>query len=88
MERAPQKEIVRKNFKLTTQVRSILERKNDNWSPVKAYNRLTKDVGIFHVLMKMFISFLRREEGGSDDPRCDGRVVKMFTDMIKKIIEG
>ena len=69
MERAPQKEIVRKNFKLTTQVRSILERKNDKWSPVKAYNRLSKDVGIFHVLMKMFISFLdgRRVEVTTQD---------------------
>ena len=83
MERAPQKEIVRKNFKLTTQVRSILESKNDKWSPVKAYNRLSKSVGIFHILMKMFISFFRWQEGGSDDPRCDGQVVKMFTEMIK-----
>ena len=69
MERAPQKEIVRKNFKLTTQVMSILERKNDKWSPVKAYNRLSKDLGIFHVLMKMFISFLdgRRVEVTTQD---------------------
>ena len=72
MERAPQKEIVRKNFKLTTQVRSILERNNDKWSPVQAHNRLSKDVGIFHVLMKMFISFFRQQEAGSDDSRCDG----------------
>ena len=88
MERVPQKEIVKKNFKLTTQVRSILERKNDKWSPVKAYNRLSKDVGIFHVLMKMFLSFFRWQESGSDDSRCDGRVVKMFTEMVKKIIQG
>ena len=69
MERAPQKEIVRKNFKLTTQVRSILERKTDKWSPVKAYNRLSKDIGIFHVLMKIFISFLdgRRVEVTTQD---------------------
>ena len=87
MERVPQKEIVKKNFKLTTQVRSILERKNDKWSPVKAYNRLSKDVGIFHVLMKMFLSFFRRQEGGSDDSRCDGRVVKMFTEMVKKSLK-
>ena len=77
MERAPQKEIVKKNFKLTTQVRS----------PVKAYNRLLKDVGIFHVLMKMFLSFFRRQEGGSDNSRCDGRVLKMFTEIVKKSLK-
>ena len=37
--------------------------------------------------MKMFISFFRRQEGGSDDPRCDGQVVKMFTEMIKKSLK-
>ena len=57
MERVPQKEIVKKNFKLSTQVRSILERKNDKWSPVKAYNRLSKHVGIFHVFNEDVFKF-------------------------------
>ena len=38
-------------------------------------------------LMKMFLSFFRWQEGGSDDSRCDGRVVKMLTEMVKKSLK-
>ena len=56
MERIPRKEMSssKKLFRVSSEVRSVLQRKHDKWSPVRAYDRLKKDLHVFHVMCKVF----------------------------------
>ena len=60
MERIPRKEMSssKKLFRVSSEVCSVLQRKHDKWSPLRAYDRLKKDLHVFHVMCKVSLSFL------------------------------
>ena len=74
-----------KCFRLSTEVRATLERKHDRWTPYRAYGRMEKEVGVFRAICQIILSFFRMppkaEEG---EVGCNGRAVKMFSDLIKR----
>ena len=81
------KEVVKKpRLILSTEVRAMLERKFDRWSPVRAYNRVSKELTLLTSLCKMILCFFKKssEDAEDEDVLCDGRVVRMFSDMIRK----
>ena len=85
MDRIPRKDMKTKHFRLSTDVRSTLQRKHDKWTPVCAFNRLSKDLSVLHALSKVLLTFFKKDDDGNEeDILCDGRVVKMFADMIRK----
>ena len=87
MERIPCKDMKDKLFRVSTEVRSVLQRQHDHWSPLRAFERVKKDLDILHVLCKVFLAFFKKE---SDDERaavCNGKSVKMFADMIRKSLQ-
>ena len=64
----------------------MLERKFDHWTPVCAYNRVSKELTLLTSLCKMLLCFFKKssEDAEDEDVLCDGRVVRMFSDMIHK----
>ena len=74
-----------KRFRLSSEVRATLQRKHDRWTPYHAYSRVEKEVGVFRAIWQIILSFFRMppktEEG---EVGCNGRVVKMFADLIKR----
>ena len=74
-----------KRFRLSTEVRATLQRKHDRWTPYRAYSRVEKEVGVFRAICQIILSFFRMppkaEEGKMG---CNGRAVKMFSDLIKR----
>ena len=81
------KEVLKKlRFRLSTEVRATLERKYDRWSPVRAYNRVSKELTMLISLCKIILGFFKKtsEDAKDEDVLCDGRVMRMFSDMIRK----
>ena len=80
------KEVVKPRFGLSTEVTVTLERKFDRWAPLRAYNRVSKELTLLTSLCKMPLCFLKKnpEDAEDKDVLCDGRVVRMFSDMIRK----
>ena len=74
-----------KRFRLSTEVRATLQRKHDRWTPYRAYSRVEREVGVFRAICQIILSFFRipqkAEEG---EVGCNGRAVKMFSDLIKR----
>ena len=74
-----------KRFRLSTEVRATLQRKHDRWTPYRAYSRVEKEVGVFRAICQIIVSFFKMppktEEG---EVGCNGRAVKMFSDLIKR----
>ena len=74
-----------KRFRLSSEVRATLQRKHDRWTPYRAYSRVEKEVGVFRAICQIILSFFRMppkaEEG---EVGCNGRAVKMFSDLIKR----
>ena len=74
-----------KRFRLSTEVRVTLQRKHDRWTPYRAYSRVEREVGVFRAICQIILSFFRMppkaEEG---EVGCNGRAVKMFSDLIKR----
>ena len=60
MERIAHKKLPasKKLFRVSSEVHSVLQRKHDKWSLLRAYDRLKKDLHIFHVMCKVLLSFL------------------------------
>ena len=86
-EHTARKEVVKKpRFRLATEVRATLERKYDRWSPVRAYNRVAKELMMLISLCKIILGFFKKtsEDAKDEDVLCDGRAVRMFSDMIRK----
>ena len=86
-EHTARKEVSKKpRFRLSTEVRATLERKYDRWSPVRAYNRVSKELTILISLCKIILCFFRKrsDDAEDEDVLCDGRAVRMFSDMIRK----
>ena len=85
-EHIARKEVVKPRFRLSTEVRKTLERKYDRWTPVRAYNRVSKELTLLTSLCKMLLCFFKKnaEDAEDEDVLCDGRVVRMFSDMIRK----
>ena len=79
------KDMSKKRFKLSTEVRATLQHKHDSWTPYRAYSRVEKELGVFQALMKIILSFFQMppttDEG---EVGCNRRAVKMFTDLIKR----
>ena len=75
-----------KHFRLSSEVRATLQRKHDRWTPYRAYSRVEKEVGVFSAICQIILSFFRMppntEEG---EVGCNGRAVKMFADLIKRL---
>ena len=86
MDRVPRKKmsVNKKLFRVSTEVRSVLQRKHNKWSPVRAFDRVGKDLNIFYKMCKVFLTFLKKFGQDDDLASCDGRVVKIFADMVKK----
>ena len=74
-----------KRFRLSSEVRATLQRKHDRWTPYRAYSRVEKELSVFRALCKIILSFFqmppKTDEG---EVGCNGRVVKMFADLIKR----
>ena len=86
-EHIARKEVLKKpRFRLSTEVRATLKRKYDRWSPVRAYNRVSKELTMLTSLCKMILCFFKKssEDAEDEDVLCDGRMVRMFLDMIRK----
>ena len=77
-----------KRFRLSTEVRSTLQRQHDHWTPYRAYSRVGKELSVFRALCKMIISFFQMPAAATtendDEVSCNGRAVKMFADLIKR----
>ena len=75
-----------KHFRLSTEVRATLKRKHDRWMPYRAYSRVGKDLGVFRALCKLILSFFQDNSTAvtkNDEVGCNGKAVKMFSEMIK-----
>ena len=75
----------KRRFRLSTEVRATLQRKHDSWTPYRAYSRIEKELGVFRAIIKIILSFFQMPsttDGG--EVGCNGRAVKMFTDLIKR----
>ena len=86
-EHIARKQVVKPRFRLSTEVRAMLERKFDHWTPVRAYNRVSKELTMLTSLCKMLLCFFKKSSEDAEDEEdvlCDGRVMRMFSDMIRK----
>ena len=71
--RIPRKDMKKKRFRLSTEVRATLQKKYDRWTPVRAFERISKELVLLNSLCKMLLSFFKDgdvQEG--DDVLCDG----------------
>ena len=48
-----------KRFRLSSEVRTTLQRKHDRWMPYRAYSRVEKEVGVFRAICQIILSFFR-----------------------------
>ena len=82
----PRKDMDKKRFTLSTEVRATLERKHDRWMPVRAFDLVNKELIVLYSLAKMLLAFFKKDNdsGDKEEVLCDGRAVKMFSDMIRK----
>ena len=90
MERIARKEMSssKKLFRVSSEVHSVLQRKHDKWSPLRAYDRLKKDLHVFHVMCKVLLSFFAKfGTEPNEDAACDGKTVKMFSHLIRKCLD-
>ena len=85
-EHIARQEVVKPRFRLSTEVRATLERKYDRWTPVLTYNRVSKELTLLTSLCKMLLCFFQKNAEDVEDENvlCDGQVVRMFSDMIRK----
>ena len=54
---------------------------------MRAYNRVSKGLTLLTSLCKMLLCFFKKNAEDAEDDEdvlCDGRVVRMFSDMIRK----
>ena len=54
--------------------------------PYCAYSRVGKDLGVFSALCKLILSFFQDNSTAvteNDEVSCNGKAVKMFSEMIK-----
>ena len=88
MNRVARKEMKAKSrFRLSTKVRATLQRKHDKWTPYRALSRVSKEIQAFQSMCLLILSFFKGkaddDEGSSDDVACDGRSIRMVSDMIR-----
>ena len=75
----------KKHFRLSTEVQATLQHKHDRWTPYHAYSRVEKKLGMFRALMKIILSFFQMPPTADEgEVGCNGRAIKMFTDLIKR----
>ena len=74
-----------KAYVLSSEVRSILCRKNDKWSPTTAYERVKQDLNILTKICGVFLGFLRND---NDDElaECSKQSISMISTMMKKAL--
>ena len=87
-DRVARKDMGKKRFRLSTEVRSTLQRQHDRWTPYRAYSRVEKELSVFRALCKIILSFFQMPAAATtendDQVGCNGRAVKMFADLIKR----
>ena len=87
-DRVARKDMGKKRFRLSTEVRSTLQRQHDRWTPYRAYSRVEKELSVFRALCKIILSFFQMPAAATtendDQVGCNGRGVKMFADLIKR----
>ena len=78
----------KKRFTLSTEVRATLERKHDRWTHVRAFDRVNKELLFLYSLAKMLSALFKKDNdsGDKEEVLCDGRAVKMFSDMIRNLL--
>ena len=76
----------KKRFTLSTEVRATLDRKHGRWMPVCVFDRVNKELLVLYSLAKMLLALFKKDNDSGDkvEVLCDGRAVKMFSDMIRK----
>ena len=57
MQRIPRKDMDKKHFRLSTEVRVTLQRKYDRWTPVCVFNRVSKELFVLHALSGLLTFF-------------------------------
>ena len=55
----PRKDMDKKRFTLSTEVRAILQRKYNRWTPVHAFDRVNKKLVVLYSLAKMLLAFFK-----------------------------
>ena len=85
-DRIARKDMGKKRFRLSTEVRATLQRKHDKWTPYRAYSRVEKELSVFRALCKILLSFFQTTPATTENNEvgCNGRAVKMFSDLIKR----
>ena len=87
MNRVARKEMKAKSrFRLSTEVMATLQCKHDKWTPYRAFSRVSKEIKAFQSMCELILSFFKSkvdDEGSSDDVACNGRAIRMFSDMIR-----
>ena len=87
MNRVARKEMKAKSrFRLLTEVRVTLQCEHDKWTPYHAFSRASKEIKAFQSMCELILSLFKSkvdDEGSSDDVACDGRPIRMFSDMIR-----
>ena len=74
-----------KRFRLSTDARATLQHKHDRWTPYRAYSRVEKELSVFRALCQIIISFFQTAATTeNDEVGCNGRAVKMFSELIKR----
>ena len=61
MQRIPRKDMDKKCFRLSTEVRATLQRKYDRWTPVSAFNRVSKELSVLHALSGLLLTFFKKD---------------------------
>ena len=65
MDRLPRKTMASSNkkvYSLTSEIKSVLERKHDKWSVVMAFDRVKFDLNVLNALCKVLMCLFRKEE--------------------------
>ena len=87
-DRIARKDMGKKRFRLSTEVHATLQRKHDRWTPYRAFSRVEKELSVFRALCQMLISFFQTPPAttadNDEEVGCNGRAVKMFSDLIKR----
>ena len=55
--------------------------------PLRAYDRLKKDLHVFHLMCKVLIFFAKFGTEPYEGAACDGKTVKMFSHLIRKCLD-
>ena len=79
----------KKVYLLSTEVKSVLDRKYDKWSVSMAFERVKLDLNILTTLCRLLMYFFW-DDSDTDGSKaaCSGSTVAMFATMMKKAFKN